>query len=137
MCDIFWAIVFKQYSHITTIYVKMQKTCNICRASPRKTNQCLSTLQWTHLCIEVRQDQFSWHLSLESIACVSKKRYLVMGRLFQMVSLAFLLIFYKCALKLMLLVKKKSLNCVSSVIGFRQCLGGLFMWKFGYILAMQ
>ena len=44
-----------------------------------------------------------------------------------MVSLAFLLIFYKWTLKLMLLVKKKSLNRVSSVIGFRQCLGGLFM----------
>ena len=61
----------------------------------------LHTAVNTSLCIENRQGQFSWHLRSERITSVSKERYLVVWRLILMVSLAVLLIFYKCTLKLM------------------------------------
>ena len=43
----------------------------------------------TSLCIEIRQDQFGWHLESERTTCVSKKRCLAVGRMILMVSLAF------------------------------------------------
>ena len=78
----------------------------------------------TPLCIEIRQGQFSWHLEPERTTCVSKERCLAVGRMILMVSLAFLL-------KLMEIIVEKPPNCVSIVLGFRQCLGGCLYVNFG------
>ena len=82
----------------------------------------------TPLCIEIRQGQFSWHLESERKTYVSKERCLAVRRMILMVSLAF-------GLKLMEIIEEKSSNCVSSVLGFRQSLGGVctrILAYFGY-----
>ena len=43
----------------------------------------------THLYKEIKQGQFSWHLRSEKTTCVSKERFMAVGRLILMVSLAF------------------------------------------------
>ena len=124
MGDIFWAIMSNSISHNYNLCQNAKKYVIICRASIyakmqkiiaslMKENKPLHTPMNTPLCIEIRQGQFSWHLESERTTCVSKERCLVVGRMILMVILAFLL-------KLMEIIKKKSSNSVSSVLGFRQ-----------------
>ena len=89
-----------------------------------KENKPLHTPMNTPLCIEIRQDQFSWHLESERTLCVSKERCLAVGRMILMVSLAFLV-------EINGIIEEKSSNCVSIVLGFRQCLGGCLYKKIG------
>ena len=82
-----------------------------------KENKLLQTPMNTPLCIEIRQGQLNWHLRSKRTTCVSNGRCLAVGRMILMASLAFLL-------KLMWIIEEKSWNCVSCMLGFRQCLGG-------------
>ena len=67
-----------------SIYAEMQKITY----SLIKENESMSlhTAMNTPLCIEIRQGQFSWHLRSERTTCVSKERWLAVGRLILMVS---------------------------------------------------
>ena len=64
---------------------------------------------------------------------------MVVRRLIQLVGWAFLFIFYKCTLKLMYIIRRKSLNCVPSMLGFKQCILGCFyesvviFWTFWFL----
>ena len=74
----------------------------------------------TPLCIEIRQGQFSWHLKSERTTCLSKERCLAVGRMILRVNFTFFVEINgnHCG---------KPPNCVSIVLGFRQCSGGVCM----------
>ena len=109
---------FKKYTIIcrASFYAKMKKSLI---ASSRENKPHYTPMN-TPLCMQIRQGQFSWHLESERTTCVSKERCLAVGRMILMMSLAFLL-------KLIKIIEKKSSNCVSIVLGFRQFLGGVCM----------
>ena len=138
MGDIFWAILSNSTSHNYNLCQNAKKYVILCRVSicakmqkiidsliKENESMSLHTPMNTPLSTQIRQGQFSWHLQSERTTCVSKERCLAVGRLILMVSLAFLL-------KLMQIIKKNSSNCVSSRLGFMQCLRGICMKILAY-----